>query len=108
MRGHDESNSILTQTDNNDGNFRVLPHFSIDAGDNALESHLNTCDRNAQYTNPSVQNELIVIGGKLITDEIAARVHSARSFTVLADETTNCSCLFRLDTFTVMCIVRSS
>ena len=92
LRGHDESNSILTQTDNNDGNFRALLRFRIDAGHNVLESHLNTCGKNAQYTSPSVQNELIVIGGKLITDEIAARVNAARSFTVLADETTDCSC----------------
>ena len=45
LRGHDKSNSILMQTDNNDGNFRALLRFRIDAGDNVLESHLNTCGK---------------------------------------------------------------
>ena len=85
LNEHDESNSILTQTDSNDGNFRALLHFSVDEGDNVLKSHLNTC---AQYTNPLFKMNC----GKLITDEIAARVHAARSLIVLADETTDCSC----------------
>ena len=48
--------------------------------------------KNAQYISPSIQNELIFCAGKLITDEIAARVNAARSFTILADETTDSSC----------------
>ena len=91
LHGHDESNSILTQTDNNDGNFRALLRFRIDAVDNVSDRHLNTCGKNARYTSPSVQNELIVIGGKLITDEIAVGINAARSFTVLADVITDCS-----------------
>ena len=61
LRGHDKSNSILMQTDNNDGNVRALLRFRIDAGDNVLESHRHTCGKNAQHTSPSVQNELIII-----------------------------------------------
>ena len=75
LRGYDESTSILTQRDNNDGNFRALQRFRIDI---VLEIHLNTCGKNAQYTSASVENELIAVGGKLITGEIAARVNAAR------------------------------
>ena len=57
-----------------------------------LQHHFETASKNAQYTSPSVQNKLIVCAGKLITDEIAARVNAAKSFAILADETTDSSC----------------
>lgn len=92
LRGHDESGDIVTHNNHNDGNFRALLRFRIDAGDAELCSHLNTAARNAQYTSPSIQNELIICAGRLITDQIAARVNAAKSFAILADETTDSSC----------------
>ena len=92
LRGHDESGDIVTHNNHNDGNFRALLRFRIDAGDAELCSHLNAAARNAQYTSPSIQNELIICAGRLITDQIAARVNAAKSFAILADETTDSSC----------------
>ena len=92
FRGHNESGDILKHVDHNDGNFRALLRFRIDAGDADLQTHLTNAAKNAQYISPSIQNELISCAGKLITDEIAARVNAARSFTILADETTDSSC----------------
>ena len=92
LRGHNERSNIVTHSGHNDGNFRALLRFRIDAGDADLQHHLETASKNAQYTSPSIQNELIVCAGKLITDEIAARVNAAKSFAILADETTDSSC----------------
>ncbi|KAK2716171.1 hypothetical protein QYM36_010672 [Artemia franciscana] len=44
---------------------------------------------NAQYCSPKIQNELVVICGQLIAENIFDQVKSARFFTILADETTN-------------------
>lgn len=92
LRGHDESSNIDTLSGHNDGNFRALLRFCIDAGDVNLQHHLETAYKNAQYTSPPIQNEVIVCAGQLITDEIAARANAAKSFAILADETTDSSC----------------
>ena len=73
-------------------NFRALLRFRIDAGDTELQQHLKSASKNAKYTSPSIQNEVIVCAGKLISDEIAVRVNAAKSFAILADETTDSSC----------------
>ena len=91
LRGHTESQDILDESAvaNNEGNFRAFLRFRIDAGDKCLERHLKQASKNAKYTSPRIQNELISCCGQLIVTDIAARVNAAKCFTVLADETTD-------------------
>ena len=60
---------ILKHGDHNDGNFRALLHFRIDAGDVDLQTYLTNAAKNAQYISPYIQNELIYCAGKIIADE---------------------------------------
>lgn len=68
LRGHiDYGLESLQTVDNsnedykiiNEGNFRALLKFRIDAGDCDLENHLNTASKNATYISPRVQNKII-------------------------------------------------
>ena len=101
LRGHNESGSILPSmttsacTDAtaaehcNDGNFRALLRFRIDAGDADLHAHLLNAPKNAQYTSPSIQNDIISCAGKILLSQIVKQINAAKCFAVLADETTD-------------------
>jgi len=67
LRGHTESQDILDECDvaNNERNFRALLRFPVDAGDKDLECHLKQASKNAKYTSPRIQNELILCCGQL-------------------------------------------
>ena len=62
FRGHIESPDSIRDNDpfpiSNDGNFRALLRFRVDAGDNDLQNHLQHAPKNAQYTSPLVQNKI--------------------------------------------------
>ena len=62
LRGHSDMGTLaLPDSDPmvNDGNFRALLRFQIDAGDVALKEHLESCMRNATYVSPKIQNEIV-------------------------------------------------
>jgi len=69
LRGHFDHGleSLQTKVNNsnedgktlNEGNFRALLKFRIDAGDCDLENHLKTASKNATFINLRVQNEII-------------------------------------------------
>ena len=89
LRGTDESGHVLQSDESsNDGNFRAMLRFRVDACDMVLREQLTSSAANAVYTSPSIQNEIIGICGQIIQDELVRRVNSATCFTVLADETT--------------------
>lgn len=54
LRGH-RNNNILNANENNDepeyndGNFRQLLRFRVDAGDEYLNNHSSSCEKNATY-----------------------------------------------------------
>lgn len=73
----------------NDGNFRALLRFAAESGDKDLAEHLNTSQKNALYTSPQIQNEIIDICGELIQHKIIEEVKKAKLFAILADETTD-------------------
>jgi hypothetical protein len=73
----------------NSGNFRALLKFRIDAGDEELRNHLTNASSNATYISKTSQNQLIQSCGAVLTTKIVQRVHEARYFTILADETTD-------------------
>ena len=60
----------------NQGNFKALIQFRIDAGDVALDSHLKECSKRSTYTSKTTQNELLSCIGEIIQKEIVADVHS--------------------------------
>ena len=70
----------------NQGNFHVLLKFRLDAYDTTLESHFKTAGRNAQYTSPTTQNDLLVYIVVWIRNRIVEEVLESKFFSVCADE----------------------
>jgi hypothetical protein len=92
LRGHRDYGSILeSNVDNNDGNFRALLRFRLQAGDSVLHQHLSTAGANATYTSWRTQNSIISACGSIIAKRISDSVNISKFFTVIADETTDCS-----------------
>ena len=73
------------------GNFWALLQFRVAAGDITLGDHLAKAPRNATYTSPDVQNQVIDILGDHIRGKILSKVREARFFTLVADEVTDSS-----------------
>ena len=87
LRGHREQAGSET----NQGNFRALIDFRVDAGDSVLADHFKQCALNAQYISPQVQNDLIACVAGWIRKQIIEEVLSAKFFSVSADEASDCS-----------------
>lgn len=88
LRGHRDAGPIKANSPpENDGNFRSLLRFRIEAGDDTLHNHLKTST--FSWTSPQIQNELIEICGNIILDKIIAKVRRAKYFSILADGTTD-------------------
>lgn len=67
------------------GNFDFFLHWKA-AFDHNLANHLKHCKKNASYTSPGIQNQLIALCGLEIRDHILDDVRSAKCFSVMADE----------------------
>ena len=65
------------------GNFWALLEFHIAAGDSILRDHLAHAPRNALYTSPDIQNQIIDILGDHIREKVLNRDRQARVFTVI-------------------------
>ena len=92
LRGsRDASLDIERATCENHGNFWALLQFRVLAGDLALKEHLATAPKNATYTSPDIQNQVIDIVGDHILEKILSKVKKAQFFTLIADEVTDCS-----------------
>lgn len=89
LRGHRDSGKldIMEQGSSQEGTFRQLLRFRIDAGDDTLKSHLESCGSNSTYISWNIQNQIIDACNKIILDKIVAMVNAAKYFSVLADET---------------------
>jgi hypothetical protein len=68
MLGHWCLNSggILNDSPINDGNFRALLRFCVEAGDHSLGEHLANSSTVARYISSIIQNELIDLCGEII------------------------------------------
>ena len=80
LRGHRDSGTDLEDiqaASTNHGNFWALLHFCISAGDTVLRDHLQSGARNATYTSPNIQNQLIALLGDHIRDTILSKVRSS-------------------------------
>ena len=73
------------------GNFWALLEFRVAAGDSVLRDHLAKAPRNAMYTSPDIQSQIIDILGDYVRQKILLKVKQAQLFTVIADEVTDCA-----------------
>lgn len=92
LRGHRDSALELEHDETtNGGNFWALLQFRASAGDLVLRDHLAHAPRNAVYTSPDIQNQIINILGDYTRQKIFSKVQRAQFFTIIADEVTDCS-----------------
>ena len=94
LRGHRDTGKDMEgvqAASTNHGNFCVLLNFRISAGGTILRDHLQRVARNATYTSPDIQNQLISILGDHICNAILGKVPSSLCYTLIADEVTDCS-----------------
>ena len=90
LRGHRDSMLDLERDEiASSGNFWALLHFRAAAGDSVLCNHLTHAPRNALYTSPDVQNQIIDILCDYIRHKILSNVQKAQFFTIIADEVAN-------------------
>lgn len=68
------------------GVFLDLLNLRINSGDHTLRNHIEKCRRNASYTSPKIQNELISICGEVIKGDVLTEIKN-EFYSVLADET---------------------
>ncbi len=85
LRGHRESVESL-----NRGNFIEILMLVAKHND-LVEHHINNNPRNAMYTSPDIQNDLLNVMGNIVRKKIASAVQNATYFSILADETKDLS-----------------
>lgn len=95
LRGHrDDGLLLLQKSDNcrkNEGNFRELLRFRIDAGDKILENHLKNATARRAYISKTVQNDVINCCRMEILDKILNKVSAAKFYSIMFDESTDLS-----------------
>lgn len=87
LRGHRDDSSA--DEGSNKGNFLALLEFRIDAGDEPLKKHRETCHANARYSSKTIQNQIIILIGDHIRESIVQEIKDAKFFSVLCDEVTD-------------------
>lgn len=70
---------------------KYFARLRIDAGDTALKDHIEKGPKNAQYTSPTIQNEIIDLCGEVIKEMIIADAKMASAYSIMADETADIS-----------------
>lgn len=73
----------------NEGNFKDLLKFRIQARDSTLKQHFEEGPRNAQYTSVRTENEIIKICEEIIANDIVSKTNASKCFSILADETSD-------------------
>lgn len=76
---------------NDEGVFRDLLKLEITSGDDILKKHLEKGNKNAQYTSPKIQNEIIKICGVLIRENLTNDIKASNAYSILADESADIS-----------------
>ena len=70
-------------------NFISIVKQRIDAGDQILQSHLESGSRNSTYTSSSIQNEIIELIHEHILSSIISRLGSTTLYSIIVDGTTD-------------------
>ena len=86
-RWHNESGKSA----HNQGNFRALFDFRVDAGDTLPRDHLSHAPQNSQYQSPSIQNNIITCCGETIQESLIGELVQAQYFAICADEAADSS-----------------
>lgn len=96
LRGHRDDGYLLLKNGNvinseNDGNFRHLLRYRIDAGDKAFEQHISDCNihKLPTYISKTTQNQLLTTMCSLLKEDIIHDVNSADFWSILVDESTD-------------------
>jgi len=97
LRGHDES-----KNSSNRGNFIEILKL-ISSHDEIVKEKLTSGPRNAVYTSPIIQNELLHIMGEMVQDIICCKIREAGLFSILVDESKDISRKEQV-TFVLRCI----
>lgn len=87
FRGHKDDYTAAAS--NNKGTFFELVQFRAKT-DDVLQKYLENSPRNAVYTSKTIQNELISLVGDEIKKRIIKDIQTAKYFSLLADEATDC------------------
>ena len=90
IRGHRESSKSM-----NNGKFLKLLHL-IAKHDPVVQQKLTNAPKNAMYTSPDIQNDLIHIMASMVRNKICSEAKKAVYYSVLADETKDYSKLEQL------------
>ena len=93
FRGH-RDDYTATESENK-GNFCELVQFRAKT-DNVLQNYLEKAPRNAVYTSKTIQNEMISVVVAEIKKKIIEEIQTAKYFSLLADEVTDCGNLEQL------------
>ena len=91
LRGHEDSGRVGGSSQKNEGNFRALLRYRAGADLN-LKKHLESAPLNAQYTSPTVQNEVINCIGDMMVASVVEEIQKSEAgpcYAVLADETSD-------------------
>ena len=89
LRGHRDTFSDNTLTVSNKGNFLAILQLMA-SKDSLLQTHLNSCHRNASYTSKTIQNEIIDIIGDQIRSSMTECLNQEDAFfAIIADEVTD-------------------
>ena len=97
LRGHDESEKSL-----NRGNFIEILKL-IASHDEIIKDRLTCGPRNAMYTSPIIQNELLDIMGVMVQSIICHKIQEAGLFSILVDESKDSSKMEQL-TLCLRCV----
>ena len=95
LRGHRETGDLSDPAirdaclQGQQGVFRGLLSFRVDAGDAELKSHLETASKRSTWIGKNIQNEVIQCIGSIIQQHIIARVKKSKYFCLICDETTD-------------------
>jgi len=85
LRGHRELERSL-----NKGNFMEILQL-VALHDKSVQDRLRQGPRNCMYTSPEIQNSLLHVMGEMVRKKICESVQQAGWFTLMADESKDCS-----------------
>ncbi|KAF2882850.1 hypothetical protein ILUMI_23362 [Ignelater luminosus] len=95
LRGHRDSGLIDSDIDpiENDGNFKAILRSKLRSEDEILKLHLESMSKTATYLSAKTKNEIINACGDNITKKMVNKINEAKFFSILADESTDISCI---------------
>ena len=85
LRGHREGSESV-----NPGNFLEILHL-VAQHDPLVKCRIDNGPRNSTYTSPDIQNDMLGVMAGLIQEQICNEVRKAGVYSILTDETKDCS-----------------